>query len=78
MPVARKSILILAAMVMTAGLVAPSFALDISGIAGESSDARQKGDPGGGGPPSPPPVVVCFYVFGGQICVTGGGLGFPP
>jgi hypothetical protein len=78
MSTARKSILTLAAMIMAAGLVAPSFALDISGVDGESADAGHKGDPGGGGPSSPPPVTVCFYIFGGQICVTGGGLGFPP
>jgi hypothetical protein len=72
MSIARKSLISLAAVLMTSGLVSPSFAaaLDISGIAGESSDPRfGSGIEDGGG--STQPVVVCFYVFGGQICVSG-------
>ena len=72
MSIAKKSMLVLTVALITFGYVAPSAALDFSGITGESSDGGHK--VGDRGPSSPPPVVVCFYVFGGQICVSGGGL----
>jgi hypothetical protein len=65
---ARKSLLTLAAVLMTFAYVAPSFAeLVITGIDGES-----KKDP----PPShieivaAPAATVCIYVLGTAICVS--------
>jgi hypothetical protein len=72
MSTAKRAMITLAAALITTGFSAASFAaaLDINGIAGESSNkGHESGIESGAG--SPPPVVVCFYVFGGQICVSG-------
>jgi hypothetical protein len=72
MSLAKKSMITLAALLITTGFSAASFAsaLDINGIAGESSDVKfDCGIDCGGG--STQPVVVCIYVFVGYLCVSG-------
>jgi hypothetical protein len=70
MPLARKSMLTLAAVLMTCIFAAPSFALTITGVDGES-----KNDP----PPkqielasmaAAPAASVCIYLVGTVICVA--------
>jgi hypothetical protein len=68
MSIARKSMVSLAAVLMTFAYVAPSFAaaedifLTIRGIEGESV---------AGGNGLPVSVVACVSLFGVQICVPG-------
>jgi|HubBroStandDraft_2_1064218.scaffolds.fasta_scaffold125047_2 hypothetical protein len=70
MPIAKKAMITLAAALISTGFSAASFAaLDISGVAGESSDFKYAEGIDSGGGSTPVPVSVCFYVFGASICI---------
>lgn len=69
MSIARKSMIGLAAVLMTFTYVAPSFAeLVITGVQGESHDDKFK-DKVVVSAPSPAPI--CISVLGVSVCVKG-------
>ena len=67
MSITKKTVVTVAAILITVGVSTASFAMRKS--AGDSAAGAGVGD--STPPVTTQPVVICIYVFGGQICVSG-------